>query len=78
MCTADVEKGVKAGKAGMWHSQVLGVHLMTVRVKVVNCVCNKRVTVTLRHHLLKAAYLYKLYTNTQTTCFWLSLTIVSS
>ena len=30
MHTADLEKGVKAGKAEMGHSQVLRIHLMIV------------------------------------------------
>lgn len=57
MHTADLEKGVKAGKAEMWHSQVLSIHLMTVNSedgkisKLI--VCDRRVKVTLRHHFLK-------------------------
>lgn len=56
MLTADSEEGGKAGKAEVWHSQVLSLYLKTVNSEeseIVNCVCDRRVKVTLRHHFLE-------------------------
>lgn len=56
MLTADSEEGEKAGKAEVWHSQVLSLYLKTVNPeegKIVNCVCDRRVKVTLRQYFLE-------------------------